>query len=86
MIKTNKKRPGFLKKTGSGLAGWAMDSSLAKKLMKKHSPEMYAEYSKYPKKYKENMKAFRAGNLTPEMLKKGAMTKIPALEETKKKN
>ena len=91
MFNTKKKRPGFLERTGSRFAGWALDSSVAKNFMKEYSPEMYAEYSKDPKKYKEtikkNMKAFRAGNLTPEMLEKEAiaMTKIPAVEETKKK-
>jgi hypothetical protein len=89
MIKTNKKRPGFLKKTGSGLAGWALDSSVAKNFIKEYSPEMYAEYKKYPEKYKEtkkkNMKAFRAGNLTPEILKKEAIAKISTVAETKEK-
>ena len=91
MIKTKKKRSGFLEKTGLRFAEKAMDSSFAKKLMKKYLPEMYAEYQNDPEKYKEtikkNMKAFRAGNLAPEMLEKEAiaMTKIPAVEETKKK-
>ena len=89
MIKTKKKRPGFLMRTGAKLAEKAMVSSFAKRLMKKYSPEMYAEYQKDPEKYKEtikkNMKAFRAGNLTPEILEKEAMTKIPAVAETKEK-
>ena len=89
MIKTNKKRPGFLKKTGSRLAGWALDSSGANNFIKEYSPKMYAEYSKDPKKYKEtkkkNMKAFRAGNLTPEILKKEAIAKISTVAETKEK-
>lgn len=91
MINTKKKRPGFLLRTGAKLAEKAMVSSFAKKLMKKYLPEMYAEYKKHPEKYKEtikkNLKAFRAGNLAPEMSEKEAiaMTKILAVEETKKK-
>ena len=87
MIKTKKKRFGFLERTGLSFAEKAMDSSLAKKLMKKHSPEMYAEYQKDPEKYKKNMKAFRAGNSTPEILEKEAkaIAKISTVAETKEK-
>lgn len=89
MIKTKKKKSGFLKKTGLRFAEKAMDSSFAKKLMKKYLPEMYAEYQNDPEKYKEtikkNMKAFRAGNLTPEILKKEAIAKISTVAETKEK-
>lgn len=87
MIKTKKKRPGFFIRTGAKLAEKAMDSSFAKNLMKKYSPEMYAEYQKNPEKYRKHFKEFRDGNLNLEMLEKEAkvMAEIPAVAETKKK-